>query len=49
MFCRKYFKMRSEHVTEDKIIIDKYEAVQLNRRVQNDGSNCGVYCLKVYS
>ena len=44
LFCREYFKIRSEHL-EDKILIVKFELVQLKGRVQNDGSNCGVYCI----
>jgi len=42
---RKYFKMRSEYVKEDKFLINKFERVQLRGRIQKNDSNCEIYLL----
>ena len=44
---RKYFKTRSHHLQSDNVILDKFEARQLNCKVQFDPFNCGVFSLKV--
>lgn len=43
----KYFKMRFESLEKDKVDIEGCKFVQLKMRVQTDGSNCGIYCLKM--
>ena len=40
--------MRFESLEKDKVDIEGYEFVQLKMWVQTDGSNCGIYCLKVH-
>ena len=48
LYYRKYFKMRFESLEKDKADIEGCKFVQqLKMRVQTDGSNCGIYCLKV--
>ena len=39
--------MRQLQLGKDKINLNKFQVVQLTQQVQNDGTNCGVYCLKV--
>ena len=46
---RKYFKMRNEVLNDDVIVLDKFTVVQVKTQLQNDGYNCGVFCLKVCS
>ena len=46
-YYRKYFKMRFESLEKDKVDVKGCKFVQLEMRVQTDGSNCGTYCLKV--
>ena len=41
--------MRFESLEKDKVDIEGCKFVQLKMRVQTDGSNCGIYCLKVCS
>ena len=41
--------MRYLQLGRDNINLDKFEVVQLSQQIQNDGTNCGVYCLKVRS
>ena len=45
--CRTFLKKRYEHLGKDLINLDDYSKVQLKQRIQFDGVNCGVYCLKV--
>ena len=40
--------MRFESLEKDKVDIEGCEFVHLKMRVQTDGSNCGIYCLKVH-
>ena len=44
---RKFFDTRHSLIGRDHVDIDKFKLVQLQRRVQRDGYNCGVLCLKV--
>ncbi|XP_065903083.1 uncharacterized protein [Dysidea avara] len=44
---KKYFKTRNNFLGTDKINIEKFRLVQLEKRVQYDGCSCGVYCLKM--
>ena len=38
--------MRHLQLGRDEINLDKFRVVELSQRIQNDGTNCGVYCLK---
>ena len=40
-------KKRYEHLGKNLINLGNYTQVQLKQRIQFDGINCGVYCLKV--
>ena len=44
---RKFFDTRHSLIGRDHVYIDKFKLVQLQQRVQRDGYNCGVLCLKV--
>lgn len=45
---RTFLKKRYECLGGDRIDLSNYTQIQLTRRVQFDGTNCGVICLKVY-
>ena len=45
--CRKFFETRHSLIGRDDVDIDKFKLVQVQRRVQRDGHNCSVLCLKV--
>ena len=42
---RKYFKARSNHMSSDDVIIDKFEVHELSTRIQFDPF--GIFSLKV--
>ena len=44
---RKFFKLRYKQIGEDFVNINEYVTIQLKKRVQSDGINCGILCLKV--
>ena len=39
--------MRYSLIDKDRVDLEKFSLFGMKRRVQNDGSNCGVYSLKV--
>ena len=39
--------MRNEVLKDDVIVLDKFTVVQVKAQLQNDGYNCGIFCLKV--
>ena len=44
---RSYFKKRNKTCSDDQIKLNNFHVTQLSKRLQNDGHNCGVLCLKV--
>ena len=49
LVLKKYFKLRYHQLGRDEINLEGFVVVQLNQRIQNDGTSCGIYCLKVAS
>lgn len=49
LFCRRFFRTRSNLLENDEINLENFEVQQLRKRVQYDAYNCGIYCLKVTS
>ena len=45
---RTFLKKRYECLGGDHVDLSNCTQIQLTRRVQFDGTNCGVICLKVY-
>ena len=45
---RKFFKTHLDHLGEDLVDINDYKLTQLQKPVQYDSTNCGIFCLKVY-
>ena len=48
-YNRRYFKDRSSQIGQDRIDLNGYQIVQLQKCIQFDGVNCGVICLKVFT
>ena len=46
---RDFFKTRHDHLGEDLVDISDYKLTQLQKPVQYDSTNCGIFCLKVHS
>lgn len=45
----KFFKTRFRIMGNDEIVLEKFSVIQLQNRIQRDGCNCGIFCLKVWS